>query len=62
MNKCQHTFHRLGGIDDCPDCNPKTDTEKLDVAIKALKFYLQYNPKSRVYEVAKSALDKIDLK
>jgi hypothetical protein len=19
---CNHTFHRLGGIDDCPECNP----------------------------------------
>lgn len=22
MSKCDHTFHRLGGIDDCPVCNP----------------------------------------
>lgn len=22
-NSCDHTFHRLGGIDDCPVCSPK---------------------------------------
>ena len=25
MSNCDHTFHRLGGIDDCPVCNPSTN-------------------------------------
>lgn len=30
---CNHTFHRLGGIDDCPLCNP-TDKEAMEKAAR----------------------------
>ena len=26
-SQCNHTFHRLGGIDDCPVCRPETTSE-----------------------------------
>lgn len=28
MSTCNHTFHRLGGIDDCPVCNPASPSDK----------------------------------
>lgn len=68
-NKCDHTFHRLGGVDDCPDCKIIKalceENEKLRSALEKILGDKEYSLSREPHKViadkalAESPLDTI---